>query len=135
MLPKVPLCGSTLSTHIYSSLVTSAAVAVYERTKPFSARVSCKNSPEVLRCGMDQTVYNSSLCMAEKLERAQRVFEEFHSRCFWFMRRDIRISEADLPYICERLRADGGRRGFAVAAEWRIATRNNCKERHVRSNR
>lgn len=54
---------------------------------------------------------------AEKLVLAQRAFREFHTRCFWFMRRDAKIVAEDIPYICERLRADGGRRGFQIAAE------------------
>lgn len=53
----------------------------------------------------------------EKLALAQRAFQEFHARCFWFMRADATILAEDVPYICERLRADGGRRGFQIAAE------------------
>jgi len=47
---------------------------------------------------------------AEKLTQAQSAFREFHARCFWFMRPDAEI-------VAERLRADGGRRGFHLAAE------------------
>ena len=54
---------------------------------------------------------------AERLALAQQAFERFHTRCFWFMRRDARITEQDIPYICERLRADGGRAGFRLAAQ------------------
>jgi hypothetical protein len=54
---------------------------------------------------------------AEKLALAQRAFREFHARCFWFMRPDAEIVAEEVPYICERLRADGGRRGFQIAAE------------------
>jgi len=54
---------------------------------------------------------------AEKLALAQAAFREFHSRCFWFMRPDAEIVAEEVPYICERLRADGGRRGFFIAAE------------------
>ena len=53
----------------------------------------------------------------EKLALAQQAFEQFHSRCFWFMRREARITEQEIPYICERLRADGGRPGFRLAAQ------------------
>lgn len=53
----------------------------------------------------------------EKLALAQQAFERFHSRCFWFMRREARITAEEIPYICERLRADGGRAGFQLAAE------------------
>jgi hypothetical protein len=52
----------------------------------------------------------------ERLARAQVAFLRFHAQCFWFMRGDAVISEEDLPYLCERLRADGGREGFMVAA-------------------
>jgi hypothetical protein len=52
-----------------------------------------------------------------RLALAQQAFERFHSRCFWFMRREARITEQEIPYICERLRADGGRAGFRLAAQ------------------
>ena len=52
-----------------------------------------------------------------RLALAQQAFERFHSRCFWFMRREARITEQEIPYICERLRADGGRPGFRLAAQ------------------
>ena len=54
---------------------------------------------------------------AEKLALAQAAFREFHARCFWFMRPDAEIVTEEIPYLCERLRADGGRRGFYLAAE------------------
>jgi len=67
---------------------------------------------------MNETVVNDApLTRPEKLALAQRAFEQFHSRCFWFMRRDAQITEPEIPYICERLRADGGRPGFLLAAQ------------------
>lgn len=54
---------------------------------------------------------------AEKLALAQAAFRELHARCFWFIRTDAEIVAEELPYICERLRADGGRRGFYLAAD------------------
>lgn len=56
------------------------------------------------------------LTLPERLALAQEAFERFHSRCFWFMRREAKITAEDIPYICERLRADGGRAGFLLAA-------------------
>jgi len=53
----------------------------------------------------------------EKLALAQRAFEQFHTRCFWFMRENAQITAEDIPYICRRLRADGGREGFFLAAQ------------------
>jgi hypothetical protein len=56
------------------------------------------------------------LSMAEKLALAQEAYRRFHARCFWFTREDASITEEDIPYLCERLRADGGREGFMLAA-------------------
>lgn len=53
----------------------------------------------------------------ERLRLAQASFEEFYHLCFWFMHRDTKVTEADLPYLIKRLRADGGRAGFQRAAE------------------
>ena len=55
--------------------------------------------------------------VAERVRLAQAAFREFYHACFWFMRSDATITEADLPYIIDRLRADGGRDGFKRAAE------------------
>ena len=68
---------------------------------------------------MTETVVNSSssLPAADRMTLAQAAFREFHSRCFWFMREDAQLTEEDVPYICQRLRADGGRRGFFLAAK------------------
>jgi hypothetical protein len=54
---------------------------------------------------------------SEKLAEAQAAYREFHALCFWFMRPDVEIVAEAVPYICERLRADGGRRGFEIAAK------------------
>lgn len=51
----------------------------------------------------------------EKIRQAQEAFREFYHLCFWFMREDAVITESDLPYIIERLRADGGREGYKRA--------------------
>jgi hypothetical protein len=67
--------------------------------------------------GVDWTETSRPDFPAEKLALARQAFREFHARCFWFMRRDAEIVAEEVPYLCERLRADGGRRGFQIAAE------------------
>ena len=57
------------------------------------------------------------LTTPEKLALAQRAFREFHSRCFWFMREDLRVGVADLPAIVKGLRAHGNREAFFIAAQ------------------
>jgi len=66
---------------------------------------------------VNRTATATATLSAEKIALAQQVYREFHARCFWFMRRDAEIVAEEIPYLCERLRADGGRRGFKIAAE------------------
>jgi len=65
----------------------------------------------------EPVIQHPTPCSPERLALAQRAFREFHARCFWFMRPDAEIVAEEVLYICERLRADGGRRGFQIAAE------------------
>jgi len=65
----------------------------------------------------EQANIEAPLTRPEKLALAQQAFEQFHARCFWFMRDDAQITEQEIPYICQRLRADGGRQGFFLAAQ------------------
>ena len=52
-----------------------------------------------------------------KLALAQQAFEQFHSRCFWFMREDLSVGEEDLEAIIRGLRAHGNREAFLLAAK------------------
>ena len=53
----------------------------------------------------------------ERLALAQQAFEQFHARCFWFMREDLRVGEGDLEAIIRGLRAHGNREAFLLAAK------------------
>jgi hypothetical protein len=53
----------------------------------------------------------------EKLALAQQAFEKFHTRCFWFMREDLRVGEDDLEAIIHGLRVNGNREAFLIAAK------------------
>lgn len=52
-----------------------------------------------------------------RLREAQRAFRRFHSRCFWYLRADLKVSQADVPEIIRGLRKNGGREGFLLAAK------------------
>ena len=52
-----------------------------------------------------------------RLALAQQAFERFYSRCFWYMREDMRVSEDDLEAIIRGLRAHGNREAFLLAAK------------------
>lgn len=53
----------------------------------------------------------------DKLALAQQAFRDFHSRCFWFMREDLRVTEDDVPAIVKGLRTHGNREAFLLAAK------------------
>jgi hypothetical protein len=54
--------------------------------------------------------------MEEKLRRAQEAYNEYRPRCFWFMRKDLIVTETTLPLIIEGLQLHGGHKGWNLAA-------------------
>jgi len=40
----------------------------------------------------------------DKIKLARVVYREFHTRCFWFLRKDLAPTAADLPEIARGLR-------------------------------
>jgi hypothetical protein len=52
-----------------------------------------------------------------RLELANRLFREYHTRCFWHCPRDLVITESLIPLVVNGLRKHGGRKGFIVAAQ------------------
>jgi hypothetical protein len=57
-----------------------------------------------------------SLTELERLELANRLYQEYYTRCFWHCPRDLLITEELLPLVSNGLRKHGGRRGFILAA-------------------
>jgi hypothetical protein len=51
----------------------------------------------------------------ERLELANELFREFHTRCFWHSPHDLVITEELIPFVVKGLRTYGGRRGFVLA--------------------
>lgn len=47
---------------------------------------------------------------------AQQLFEEYYTRCFWYMSPQARIGTDTVPLIAKGLRTYGGRSGFLAAA-------------------
>jgi hypothetical protein len=52
-----------------------------------------------------------------RIREAQRAFRRFYAQCFWYLRRDMKITSADIPEIVRGLRQNGGRDGFILAAK------------------
>lgn len=53
----------------------------------------------------------------ERLELANQLYREYHTRCFWHCPRDLDITEDLIPFVVKGLRAYGGRRGFILASK------------------
>ncbi|HKI32365.1 MAG TPA: hypothetical protein VKA46_10890 [Gemmataceae bacterium] len=53
----------------------------------------------------------------ERVELANQLFHEFHTRCFWHSPRDLVITEELIPFVVKGLRTHGGRRGFMLAGK------------------
>jgi hypothetical protein len=50
-----------------------------------------------------------------RIREARRAYRDFHNHCFWSSPRDLRIVEADIPWVIEQLRRHGGRSGWERA--------------------
>lgn len=53
----------------------------------------------------------------ERLELANRLYRQYHTRCFWHSPRDLVITEDLIPFVVKGLRTHGGRRGFILAGK------------------
>jgi hypothetical protein len=62
------------------------------------------------------TANPTPLSQEEKLRRAQEAYREYRVQCFWFMRKDLIVTEENLPLIIEGLMLHGGHRGWKLAA-------------------
>jgi hypothetical protein len=63
------------------------------------------------------TITDKPLSTAEKIELANQLFREFYAACFWYMRRDLVITEELLPAIITGLRTYGNRQAFLAAEQ------------------
>jgi hypothetical protein len=55
--------------------------------------------------------------LERRLALARQAFRDFYARCFWSCRRDLVITEEQLPMVIEGLREYGGHRGYRIVAE------------------
>ena len=60
---------------------------------------------------------SSSSDLAAKLALAQQAFVKYKTACFWYMREDLVVTEANLPWIIKGLRTHGDREAFLLAAK------------------
>jgi hypothetical protein len=57
--------------------------------------------------------------LSERLELANRLYREYHTRCFWHCPRDLEITEQLVPFVIKGLRTHGGHLGFLLASKLR----------------
>ena len=57
----------------------------------------------------------SLLTNDERLHLAQQAYGEYRTRCFWFMPKDLVVTEENFPLIIEGLKLDGGHKGWKLA--------------------
>jgi hypothetical protein len=50
-----------------------------------------------------------------KAGRAQELFEQFYTQCFWHLKKDLKITPELLPIVIKGLRKHGGLKGMALA--------------------
>jgi hypothetical protein len=55
--------------------------------------------------------------MHERLDLANQLYREYHTRCFWHCARDLVITEELIPFVIKGLRTHGGRRGFILSGK------------------
>lgn len=55
------------------------------------------------------------LSQAERLRFAQAAYDAYRASCFWSMRRDLVVTEANLPMVIEGLKEHGGHKGWKLA--------------------
>jgi hypothetical protein len=49
--------------------------------------------------------------------RAQQIFSQYHAKCFWHLRKDLKVTTENLSIIQNGLRKYGGLEGLRLAAE------------------
>ena len=55
--------------------------------------------------------------LERRVETARQAFHEFYAQCFWSYRRDLQITEEEIPFIIRELRRNGGHQGYKIVAE------------------
>jgi hypothetical protein len=49
-----------------------------------------------------------------RIREAGRAYRRFHTQCFWSFDPELRITQADVPWVAERLMTFGGRVGLEL---------------------
>jgi hypothetical protein len=50
-----------------------------------------------------------------RVREARRAYRKFYVQCFWSYAPELKITEADVPWVAEQLRKHGGREAWTTA--------------------
>ena len=51
------------------------------------------------------------------LENAQELFEKYYAQCFWYMKKDLIVTDSNLCSVIKGLKLHGGREGYIAASK------------------
>ena len=71
----------------------------------------------MLVTAMELISQKSTMPMAERLRRAQEAYREYRLQCFWFMDKNLIVTEDNFPLVIDGLKLDGGQKGWKLASE------------------
>lgn len=71
----------------------------------------------VLRGFVESKTKRKQAARSSRMALAQRLYREFHDRCFWHLRPDLEINASNIRLVVDGLRRHGGREGWLKAEE------------------
>ncbi len=72
---------------------------------------------KVLRDYVESEKAEKNKRLGIKLGRAQEVFRQMYTRCFWHYDPDLEVNEGNFYLIIDRLKKYGGKEGYLLAEE------------------
>ena len=82
----------------------------FKQVAPQGYQVMIQDVLREYRRGREQRAQNI-------LGRAQQIFFQYHAKCFWHLRKDLKVTMENLSIIQNGLRKYGGLEGLRLAAE------------------
>ncbi len=82
----------------------------YKRKAPQGYQIMIQHVLRDYRRTQDEQIHNI-------LGRAQQIFIQYHAKCFWHLRKNLKITLANLSLVQHGLRKYGGMDGLRLASE------------------
>ena len=82
----------------------------FKQVAPQGYQVMIQDVLREYRRGREQRAQNI-------IGRAQQIFSQYHAKCFWHLRKDLKVTMENLSIIQNGLKKYGGLEGLRLAAE------------------